>query len=96
MERCSSENDLAQDSGTTSTMSKEPATADTVLQSLRLMYWNCLGREISHLILAYQEIHQYQPDISPYETENKGLEGENFKKFCETWCKISRFLSQYI
>ena len=79
---------MTQDSVTTSTMNQKSATVDTVIKSLRSMYWDCVGREISHLVLAYQEIHLYQPDLSTYETENMGLEGESFKKFCEIWCKI--------
>jgi hypothetical protein len=87
---------MAQDSATPSTMNQKPATVDTVIQSLRSMYWDCVSREISHLILAYQEIHQFQPDLSTYETENMGLEGESFKKFCELWCKIFASLAQCI
>jgi len=69
-------------------MDQKLATVDNVIQSLRSMYWDCMGREISHLVLAYQEFHLHQPDLSTYETENMGLEGENLRKFCEIWCKI--------
>ncbi|RDW66953.1 hypothetical protein BP5796_09702 [Coleophoma crateriformis] len=49
------------------------------------MYWDGLSREISHLILAYQEIHRYQPDHSVYEAEHMDLGGERFKRFCKIW-----------
>lgn len=64
-------------------------SADDLLQSLRSMYWDCVAREVAHLILAYQEIDRHQAEASGYESEEVSLEGEHFERFCKIWRKIT-------